>query len=449
MDSRRKTVRIVSRWLLGIAVATSLAGIPGSLFAQANVQRGTPHREGRTWVEVVTCGAPVHDGGRLILKADFGSVTVQPGAGKEMNCQVRLRAYLANAQEAQRALQGYEVSLQTLEGGTVLLTGRSSHSREHGGLSVDYRVSVPRQFNLNLATQGGDLVVGDLDGELRGQTAGGNIQTGDVTGPVYANTSGGDIDLGNIGRQVEAHTAGGAIRLSNVKGNAVLETSGGEIVAGMVEGAVQAATKGGDILLRGATGPVRAETAGGQIQIGQCDSSIRAQSAGGSIRLYGARGFVQAGTAGGSIDLFGMQSAVRAATTAGRIFAEIDASPKSFAPWELEANVGDVQVFLPPDLPLNLDAAIEQAFGHRIVSDFPIQIQGDEETFRQRTQRAEAALNGGGNVLRIRTMMGNIEIHKLNRRTIEEFKAQREAFRRTWQELQRARNAEGQNKDKE
>jgi Toastrack DUF4097 len=450
MAIRRKKVRILSRWLLGIVVATSLAGIPGSLFAQANVQRGTPQREGRTWVEVVTCGAPVHDGGRLILKADFGSVTVQPGAGTEMNCQVRLRAYLANQQEAQKVLQGYDVSLRTLDGGTILLTGKSSLSSRNGrGLSVDYHLSVPRQFNLDLTTQGGDLVVGDLDGELRGETAGGNIQTGDVTGPVFAKTAGGDIELGNLSRHVEAHTAGGAIRLSNVKGDAVLETSGGEIEAGMVEGAVQAATKGGDILLRGATGPVRAETAGGQIQIGQCDSTIRAETAGGSIRLYGARGFVQAGTAGGSIDLYGMQSAVRAATAAGRIFAEINASLKNFAPSQLETSVGDVQVFLPPDLPLNLDVSIEQAFGHRIVSDFPIRIQGDEETFRQRTQRAEAELNGGGKVLRIRAVTGNIEIHKLSPQTIEEFKARQEAFRTTWRELQRARDEERQNRNKD
>lgn len=414
------------------ACATLAAG--GNLYGQTSIQRGTPQREGRAWVEHATCSVPVRDGGRLLVRADFGSIVVRPGPNDRLSCQIRLRAYRASEEDARRYFRNYELSLRALEDGGVLLKGESLHRDEHGGLSVDYHLTVPLKFNLDLETQGGNLDVGNLDGEFQGQTAGGDVRSGDVTGSVRVQTAGGQIDLGNIGQRVEARTAGGAIRLNDVKGDALLQTSGGEIVAGTIGGSVHAQTAGGDILLRGASGPVQAETAGGQIQIGQCQGSVQAATSGGNIRLHGARGLVVARTAGGSIDLFRIQSAVRAESAAGPILAEIDANRDTFAPSQLVTSVGDVQVFLPPTLPLDLDAVIQQAFGHKIVSDFPIQIQGAEESFRNRTQRAETALNGGGKVLRIRTVMGNIEIHKLDTQTLEELKAQQQNFWKIWQE---------------
>jgi DUF4097 and DUF4098 domain-containing protein YvlB len=426
--------RSIPIWAVGLAIIA-----PMSLYAQADIQRGNPQNEGRAWVEHDTCNATVRDGGRLVVRADSGSINVKPGPSNRMKCQITLRAYRSSEEEARRYFRAYELGIRTLEDGGVMLVGRSAHSGEHGGLSLDYQITVPTKFNVDLETNGGDLNVGNLDGEFRGSTAGGNITSGDISGPVQVVTSGGEVKLGNIGKHVDARTAGGDIRLGDVKGNATLQTSGGEIFAGVIGGSFDAQSAGGDIVLRGASGPVRAQTAGGQIQIGQCQDTIHAETAGGNIRLHGARGLVVAETAGGSIDLFRMQSAVRAESAAGPILVELNANRDSFAASQLATTVGDVQVFLPPDLPLNIDAAIQQAFGQKIVSDFPIQIQRDEESFRQRSQRAEGALNGGGKLLRIRVVRGNIEIHKLDPKVLEELKARQEAFWKMWKDkLQQA-----------
>lgn len=428
-NALRKSAALIAIPFFGMALAARV-----NLYAQASVQRGTPQREGRAWVEHATCQAPARPGGRLVVRADLGTIAVRPGPDNQMQCKVQLRAYRLGEDEVRRYFSDYELSIRMLENGGVMLAGRSTRPGERNRLSVDYQVSVPEKFNLDLDTQGGNLKVGNLDGEFRGRTAGGDIASGDVTGPVQVVSAGGDISLGNLGQRVEAHTAGGAIRVKNVKGDAVLETSGGEIVTGVIDGSVNAETAGGDIVLRGASGPVRAGTAGGQIQIGRCQDSVRAETAGGSIRLHGARGQVVAQTAGGSIDLFRMESAVRAESAAGPILAEINANRATFAASQLVTAVGDVQVFLPPDLPLTIDAAIQQAFGHKIRSDFPIQIQSDEESFRHRSQRAQGPLNGGGKVLRIRAVMGNIEIRRLDPQTLEELKARQEAFWKLWQD---------------
>src|SRR5207245_2685422 len=96
--------------------------------------------------------------------------------------------------------------------------------------------------------------------------------------------------------------------------------------------------------------------------------SVRAETAGGSIRLQGARGRVVAETAGGSIDLLQVAGAVRASTAAGRILAQWLPDLRTFGASQLETSMGDVYVYLPLNLSLTIDAAIDAAAGHQIVS---------------------------------------------------------------------------------
>lgn len=404
----------------------------------ADVKRGEPQRRANYWEERIDCSAPVREGGRLVVRADLGPVVVKAGANDRMECQVRLRAYTPNETEARRYFKSCELSVRPLEGGGAYLTGRLPQERRQPyRVGAEFNITLPVRFNVDIETKGGDVEVARLEGEFRAVTAGGDIRSGDVTGPVHCETAGGDITLGNIGARLEARTAGGDIRVGDVKGGATLETSGGEIVAGQISGALKAETAGGDVALRGASGPIEARTAGGQIQIGDSGGSVFAQTAGGSIRLQGAAGRVEVKTAGGSIDLLQVRSAVRAATAAGGILAQLDPARKTFSASELEAMVGDVRVYLPPDLPLTIDAVIDQAPGHKIVSDFALDIKGDPENFLiQHTLRGYGALNGGGEVLRIRTVAGNIEIRKLDPQTLEQLKGRRDSFWKQWQEKQ-------------
>ncbi len=421
--------------LAGAMVGSIVAISPRPAGAQeVMVRRGNLEQQGRVWVQQIVCGAPAHAGGQLVVRADFGSVTLQPGAHDRMECQVTLRVFRADQDMARRLAEGYDVTLRQAERGALVLAGRSSRGPRHQGLAVNYQIRVPMEFNADIETQGGEIDVGNLQGTLRGVTAGGDIRTGDISGPVHVETAGGDIQLGNIGDRLEARTAGGGIHVGDVKGDASLETSGGDIVAGRIAGGIRAETAGGDILLRGASGPVRAETAGGQIQVGQCENSIRVTTAGGSIRLQGALGPVEAETAGGGIDLYHIQNAVRALTAAGPIVAAFAPGGDAQGPSRLVTSVGDITIFLPPEFPVNIDAAIEEAFGHKIISDFPLRLEGAEESFRHRTERGEAALNGGGKMLQIRTTTGNIEIFKLNAERLQELKAKQEMLMKLWEQ---------------
>jgi DUF4097 and DUF4098 domain-containing protein YvlB len=395
--------------------------------------------------------APAREGGKLILRADMGSVEITPGPGNQLQGRVVLRVYTGSEEKARRVFDAYHLSARSIEGGGVYVSGELSGRRTHDhSLGAEFAIKLPARFNLDVETQGGDIgLEGPLQGEARLTTAGGDIHATDISGPIRVETAGGGISLGNLGARAEVRTAGGSIHVGNVRGDATIETSGGEIQVGQVDGTLRAETAGGDVAIAGASGQVMAQTAGGQIEVGPTGGGVRAETAGGSIRLLGARGRVVAETAGGSIDLLQVGAGVRANTSAGRILAEFDASAKSFAASQLETSMGDVYVYLPVNLPLTIDAAIDAAAGHHIFTDFPLNILGDKQDFSERTIRGQGTLNGGGAVLRIRTVAGNIEIRKLDSRSMEELKSREETNWSRWRERQMEKEQQRREREQE
>jgi len=83
---------------------------------------------------------------------------------------------------------------------------------------------------------------------------------------------------------------------------------------------------------------------------------------------------------------------------------------------QLESGQGDIVVYLPRELAVTIDATIEMAADHRIEADpslpvkvtFPDSGTGGSRGFG--TVRGECELNGGGEVLRLKTVAGNIRL---------------------------------------
>lgn len=417
------------QFFAGALVVLAL-GVPLRAQTRAGVDRGEVERRGSAWVQEIDCRVPVEPGGTLTVRVASGTVRVTPVEDQEqMECEVRLAVYAGSREQAQRVLDDYQLIVRRVTGGSAYLGSKFSVP------SAVYRIRVPLQFNLDLETQAGNLIVRDLQGDLRAASAAGEIRTGKVRGNVRVETAGGNLELGNIEGRLEARTAGGCVRVGDVEGNAVIESGGGHIITGRIRSDVRAQTAGGDIVLHGAGADVSVQTAGGQIRVGETRGSLRAQTAGGSIRLDAVQGPIRVETAGGSIDLYQVLSGVQASTAAGRILAKFAATAESFAPSALQTAVGDVEVYLPANLPLTIDATIDMAAGHKISSDFPLQIEGGQHRFHPSQVRGHGALNGGGAVLRIRTVSGDIKILKLDQASLERLRRQQESQWQRWREL--------------
>ncbi|MBX3737854.1 MAG: DUF4097 family beta strand repeat protein [Candidatus Didemnitutus sp.] len=137
-------------------------------------------------------------------------------------------------------------------------------------VSVSYTVTVPREFNLDLRTSGGDIEVGSIKGTVKARTSGGDLKFAKIDGSVDGHTSGGNIQLEEGTAKANLHTSGGDIFVGRAGGPTSVTTSGGNIKLESVEELISASTSGGDIHAT-ITGPIKQDTelhtSGGQVVV--------------------------------------------------------------------------------------------------------------------------------------------------------------------------------------
>ena len=221
---------------------------------------------------------------------------------------------------------------------------------------------------------------------------------------------------------MDAFTAGGHIVAGNISGDAVLRSGGGHIRAGQIGGRAQLETDGGNITLKQAGSFVSVRTGGGQIDFGEVRGSVRAQTGGGGIRIITVSGPMEVESNGGSICLTRVAGAVQAATAGGNIQAWINpdaaSSPgKVSLPGasQLSSGAGDIVVFLPRNLAANIDALVENGGVNRIDADPALLLNIQQIGNRgSGPVRAMGVLNGGGEVLKLRTTVGKIRLQFLD-----------------------------------
>ena len=147
------------------------------------------------------------------------------------------------------------------------------------------------------------------------------------------------------------------------------------------------------------------------IDLVHIDGPVQMETGGGGLKIVSATGLVKAESGGGSIELWGVPAA-HVETGAGAITAKFIASGER-SDSLLETGVGDVTVYLVPNINITVRASIEAATGHRIISDFPeIKVSSEGGQWEPKLISAEGNLNGGGPVLKVRTTMGNIYIRR-------------------------------------
>ena len=221
-------------------------------------------------------------GGILVLDTEPGSVDIRTG-GRGIRVEV-----VRTGQRADEFDVRFEQSADRLE-----VRGRwpdvLSSWRSRPKARIEYRITVPEAFNLDLSTSGGSIKVADLAGEVRARTSGGSIRLGQIQGEVDADTSGGSIVLDGGGSDARLETSGGSIRVGEVQGTLYANTSGGSIRVDGVAGNVTAKTSGGsvDATLRGQpTGECLLSTSGGTVTLQLPDNiavDIDASSSGGRV----------------------------------------------------------------------------------------------------------------------------------------------------------------------
>jgi TonB family protein len=362
-------------------------------------------------------------------------VTLEPGAPQV----VRYTAHIetdARAPLAQSLLDRYSLTARATASGVEIIGASPSQTARSGATAqfyVQFEVAVPVGFSLDVNTGVGDIETQDVGGMASLITGGGNIRTGRIGFTGFRNvaqghpsvkfyTEGGHIQVQDVAGNLDAFTAGGHIVAGNISGDAVLRSGGGHIRAGQISGRAQLETDGGNITLKQAGSFVSVRTGGGQIDFGEVRGSVRAQTGGGGIRIITVSGPMEVESNGGSICLTRVAGAVQAATAGGTIQAWINPEGNSSGgkvslpgASQLSSGAGDIIVFLPRNLAANIDAMVENGGLSRIDADPALLL--NIQPLGSRTAgsvRATGALNGGGEVLKLRTTVGKIRLQFLD-----------------------------------
>ncbi len=258
-------------------------------------------------------GAP---GGRLIVDVDFGTIDVTAGPDDKITIQGHRKIDSDNEAQEKEYLASAPVTVSK-EGNTVTIRARRQNKEKNlnwsGRCSMDarYTVQVPKSFNSELRTGGGQIMVAELTGTMSADTSGGKLKFTHLKGPTGATTSGGSIEL------------------NGCEGPLKVDTSGGRIEAVDGSGSLEARTSGGSIVVRNFGGDAKVETSGGRLAFDNNNGKILGRTSGGSISAKlksPVPGDVNLETSAGSIDVMVPPDAgldVEAEASSGRVTSEL------------------------------------------------------------------------------------------------------------------------------
>jgi hypothetical protein len=297
----------------------------------------------------------VGKGGTLTVESHLGSIKVTTHSSDKVDVTIIRKLKTNSKRDAKKILE--DLTIDFNKSGDDLFVTVDLDNDDWGlmkkirnKLRLEFEITVPEEYNVDLKTSGGSISVDDLNGSAITKTSGGSLKFGQINGPV------------------NGHTSGGSITLQGCNGDAEIKTSGGSLKIGDVDG---------DVL---------AKTSGGSIHIEHVKGSLKASTSGGSIKVTEVMGYLDAKTSGGSVN------------------ATLTKQPETDC--SLSTSGGSINVFLADDLQMTVNA---RTSGGRVRTEFPVTIQGEIK----KNKLLNADINGGGPGLTLKTSGGNININKI------------------------------------
>jgi len=388
------------RWR--VAAVAGLAVITAPLWAQSS----RIFRDGNTWVEETTGTVPA--GREFRAATDMGSLQVQGGA-PQVTYVVRKRSTADTEEAARKQFEQLRITASKV-GDAVVLEGRTI-GRSLNRLAADFVVQIPHLTPVVKAeTRGGALSLNSIQGTIMAFTAGGAVRLNDLDGAVTVKSGGGAMEAGSVNSDLSLESGGGAIVVERVAGKLIVKTGGGKVHIG-TSGPATIETGAGNVEVNKCAGDLTATSGGGNLNFGDVGGSLKAETGGGSVRVGSAQGFVKIITGGGSVELWKVGQGAYVETGGGAITAQFVGGRNQFRESYLHTTLGNIVVYLPRDLGVDVHASTELASGSGINSAFKgIAISSEGGQYGPKSMFGEGQLNGGGPILRLRTTVGQIDI---------------------------------------
>jgi hypothetical protein len=194
----------------------------------------------------------VQAGGNLKAATQGGDIKIETSDSPEVHIVARQDIRASTEQEADEILS--KLTLTFEQSGNEVHAESKYEKRGSGTwfgnwppVSVSFVITVPKNFNLNLNTSGGNIAVASVSGNVRARTSGGDLKFARIDGDIDAGTSGGNIVLQEGTARAKLGTSGGNIQIDRAGGPTEVSTSGGDIRINSVAQLISATTSGGDV----------------------------------------------------------------------------------------------------------------------------------------------------------------------------------------------------------
>jgi hypothetical protein len=257
----------------------------------------------------------VTPGGKLVVDVDFGTINVTAGADDKVVIEAYRKIDFGDQAKEKEYFAAAPVAIGQA-GNVVTVRARYTKSKGfwsfgHSEMDAHYTVRVPKRFETDLHTEGGDVIAGEITGNATVKTSGGKLSFKHLKGTLNANTSGGSIETEDCRGPIEIETSGGDIVVAEGTGALNAKTSGGRIDVRNFSGDTEVRTSGGNLSLQRITGKIIGKTSGGSIHASIRDAVV------GDVRLQ---------TSAGNIDVSLPATAtvdIDASTSVGEIFSRL------------------------------------------------------------------------------------------------------------------------------
>lgn len=331
-------------------------------------------------------------GGTLVLQLEAGGTVTITGGASEVRVEVNRSGRDAD-----------DVSVSFDERGDRIFVTSEYESRGRHNARMTYDIRVPSRFNIDLQSTGGNVEISGVSGNFEGQTMGGGLSLRDLSGTADLQTMGGEINLRDSNLDGKLHTMGGNITLTNV------------------DGSVEATTMGGNVTHQG-TGSrekaLKVHSMGGNVRIGDAPAGADLQTMGGDIRAGNVGAFLEAETMGGDIDVEAVNGWIDARTMGGNVTIAMTGGTSGDRNVTITSMGGDIELRVPAGLSMEFDIQIEiegrgrDASDYAIESDFELDVSVPTGSTQGRRTRltAQGSANGGDNLIKIRTVNGDVRI---------------------------------------
>jgi len=310
------------------------------------------------------------EGGTQLLRCfhKLGELTVEGYDGREVQAVLEKRINTSRVEDKLRYEDLRLISRQ--DGSTLHLELAGSDAVKRSECTVNLKLRVPTQLDLDLRTESGDILLS---------------QVSRTAGKARMESESGNLELRSIA-------------LKHLE----LQTRSGRVTADQASELIQIQTQSGDVKLKGSVYEGQLSTASGQLQIEASVAQLlnaKAQSGDLSLQLLEGRGKLELSTASGDIDLTGtLRGDSSLQTASGDLHCDLSLEGANIS---FTTTSGDVDLILRPGSAGKLEANTTSG---------DIECRLGLQSKEQSEHGLRGVLGEGGGTLKIQTVSGDVLI---------------------------------------